>query len=337
MASQLRLAVDAMSGDHGLRSSISASLNALNQNSALHICLVGDEAAIRSALLASNYDSARLSICHSPDVVAMDDLPSKALRYKKQSSMYRALELLRDGNVAGVVSAGNTGALVAMGCIILDRLPGVRRPAICAPVPAKNGYTLMLDLGANIECDAEHLYQFAVMGAALSNALDGRDAPRLALLNVGAELIKGTSVVKEAAELISADSRLNYIGFAEGNDIFSEDIDVMVCDGFTGNVALKVCEGTANFIRGQLKETFMKSLYGRLAALVVKPVLNTFQKDINPERYNGAALLGLNGVVIKSHGGSSVKSFEAAIHQAARAVRGDLTQAIASQLHATES
>ncbi|CAA0118981.1 Phosphate acyltransferase [Zhongshania aliphaticivorans] len=326
-----------MSGDHGLRSSISASLNALNQNSALHISLVGDEAAIRSALASKNYDTSRVLICHSPDVVTMDDLPSKALRYKKKSSMYRALELLRDGDVAGVISAGNTGALVAMGCIILDRLPGVRRPAICAPVPAENGYTLMLDLGANIDCDAEQLYQFAVMGSALSSVLDGRDSPRLALLNVGAELIKGTSVVKEAAELISADSSLNYIGFAEGNDIFSEEIDVMVCDGFTGNVALKVCEGTANFIRGQLKATFMQSLYGKLAALLVKPVLNAFQKDINPERYNGAALLGLNGVVIKSHGGSSEESFEAAIHQAARAVHRDLTQAIASRLCRTES
>jgi glycerol-3-phosphate acyltransferase PlsX len=333
----LRLAVDAMSGDHGLRSSISATLNALNQNSALHISLVGDEPTIRSALAEKTYDSARLQICHSPDVVAMDELPSKALRYKKNSSMYRALELLRDGEVAGMISAGNTGALVAMGCIILDRLPGVRRPAICAPLPAENGFTLMLDLGANINCDAEQLYQFAVMGSSLSKALDGRESPRLALLNVGAELMKGTSIVKEAAELISANPHLNYIGFAEGNDIFSEHIDVMICDGFTGNVALKVCEGTANFIRGQLKAKFMQSLYGKLAALVVKPVLSAFQKEINPERYNGAALLGLNGVVIKSHGGSSAESFEAAIHQAARAVECNLTQLIATQINTIES
>jgi glycerol-3-phosphate acyltransferase PlsX len=333
----LRLAVDAMSGDLGLRSSISASLNALKQNSALHILLVGDEPAIQSALAESLYDPTRLQICHSPDVVTMDEIPSKTLRDKKNSSMYRALELLRDGNVAGVVSAGNTGALVAMSCIILKRLPGVRRPAICAPVPARNGYTFMLDLGANITCDSAQLYQFALMGSALSKALDGRESPRLALLNVGAELIKGTSVVKDAAELISTDPRLNYVGFAEGNDIFSEQIDVMVCDGFVGNVALKVCEGTANFIRDQLKAKFKQSLYGKLAGLVVKPVLSGFQQDINPERYNGAVLLGLNGVVIKSHGGSGVESFEAAIHQAARAVRSELTQLIAAQIDTTKS
>ncbi|MBW2939209.1 phosphate acyltransferase PlsX [Zhongshania aquimaris] len=333
----LRLAVDAMSGDHGLRSSLSATLNALNRNSALHVSLVGDEPAIVNALATKKYDPARLQIVHSTDVVTMDDIPSKALRYKKQSSMYRALELLRDGSVAGVVSAGNTGALVAMSCIILDRLPGVRRPAICAPVPAHNGVTYMLDLGANISCDAEQLYQFAVMGSALAKALDGRERPRLALLNVGAELIKGTSVVKEAAELISANPQLNYVGFAEGNDIFSEQIDVMICDGFTGNVALKVCEGTANFIRGQLKAKFVQSLYGKIAAVVVKPVLSAFAREINPDRYNGAALLGLNGVVIKSHGSSGAASFESAIHKAAKAVECHLPQLIATQINTTES
>ncbi|WP_269620866.1 phosphate acyltransferase PlsX [Zhongshania sp. BJYM1] len=333
----LRLAVDAMSGDHGLRSSISATLNTLNQNSALHISLVGDEPSILSALAGKNYDSSRLKVFHSPDVVTMDDVPSKALRYKKHSSMYRALELLRDGEVSGVVSAGNTGALVAMGCILLDRLPGVRRPAICARVPAIAGYTYMLDLGANISCDAEQLHQFAVMGSSLTRALDGRESPRVALLNVGAELIKGTSVVKEAAEIISADTSLNYVGFAEGNDIFSDRIDVIICDGFAGNVALKVCEGTADFIRGQLTARFNKNWYGKFAALVVMPVLSAFKRDINPDQYNGAALLGLNGVVIKSHGSSNVAGFESAIHQAEKAVKRDLTQLISAQINSRHS
>ncbi|CAA0089388.1 Phosphate acyltransferase [Zhongshania aliphaticivorans] len=321
-----------MSGDHGLRSSITATINALNQNSALHISLVGDEPSILLALAQKKYNPEQLQIHHSPDIVAMDEIPSKALRYKKQSSMYRVLEMLRDGHVSGVISAGNTGALVAMSCIVLKRLSGVSRPAICAPIPAQNGYTLMLDLGANISCDAAQLYQFAVMGASLSKALGASDTPRLALLNIGAELIKGPSVVKEAAELISADPRLNYVGFAEGNDIFSEQIDVVVCDGFTGNVALKVCEGTASFIRNQLKTKFEQSIYGRLSAILAMPVLKAFQGEINPDRYNGAALLGLNGVVIKSHGSSGVESFESAIHQAALAVSEGVTQSIGTQI-----
>lgn len=321
-----------MSGDHGLRSSIPASVNALNLNSALHIVLVGDEPTIELSLVGKKYDPQRLSIHHAPDVVTMDDKPSRALRNKKNSSMYCALELLRDGKVAAVVSAGNTGALVAMSCVVLERLPGIKRPAICAPVPAHGGHTYLLDLGASVECDAAQLYQFAVMGSALCRVLDRREAPRVALLNIGSELIKGTVAIREAADLIAADSGLNYQGFAEGGDIFSADVDVVVCDGFAGNVALKVCEGTAKFIASTLRARFKKTLYGILIGLLSRPIMAAFQRDINPERYNGAALLGLRGVVIKSHGGSGVESFESAIKQAARALSLDLQSQIEQQL-----
>jgi glycerol-3-phosphate acyltransferase PlsX len=328
----LRLAVDAMSGDHGLHSSIPASVNALNENSELHLVLVGDRIAIAAALAEFRYDSSRLSVHHAPDVVAMDDEPASTLRHKKNSSMYIALQLLRDGDVAGVVCAGNTGALVAMSCVLLERLPGIRRPAICAPIPAEGGYTLMLDLGANVECSAQQLHQFAVMGASLSKLIDDRVSPRVGLLNIGAELMKGTVEVREAAELLKADVSLNYIGYIEGGDIFSDHVDVVVCDGFTGNVALKVCEGTANFIGQQLTLSFKRTLYGLLAGVLVKPLLSAFQRQIDPERYNGAALLGLNGVVVKSHGGSGPASFQSAIRQAARAVRTKLPEQIAEQL-----
>ncbi len=331
----LRLAVDAMSGDHGLRSSIPATVNALNLNSALHILLVGDEPAITLALASEKFDSTRLSVHHAPDVVAMDDQPSRTLRSKKKSSMYIALELLRDGIVSAVVSAGNTGALVAMSCVVLTRLPGIKRPAICAPVPAVNGHTFLLDLGANVECDAQQLHHFAQMGSALCRVLDGSESPRVGLLNIGSELTKGTATIRDAAELISADSRLNYCGFIEGGDLFSADVDVVVCDGFAGNVALKVCEGTASFIASQLRARFKKNLYGMFVGLLARPVITAFQRDINPDRYNGAALLGLNGIVVKTHGSSGAQGFQSAIRQAARAVRNDLQAQIEKQLETT--
>tara|TARA_R110002167_G_scaffold115127_1_gene289168 strand:+ start:1459 stop:2460 length:1002 start_codon:yes stop_codon:yes gene_type:complete len=328
----LRLAVDAMSGDHGLRSSIPATVSALNLNSDLHILLVGDKPSITLALAGEKFDSSRLSVQHAPDVVAMDDQPSRTLRTRKSSSMYLALELLRDGQVSAVVSAGNTGALVAMSCVVLKRLPGIKRPAICAPVPALNGYTYLLDLGANIDCDAQQLHQFAQMGSALCRVLDGRAAPRLALLNIGSELTKGTAAVRDAAVRIAADAKLNYCGFVEGGDLFSADVDVVVCDGFAGNVALKVCEGTASFIASQLRARFKKTVYGMLVGFLARPIIAAFQRDINPDRYNGAALLGLNGVVIKAHGGSAALGFQSAIRQAASAVRYDLQAQIEKQL-----
>ncbi len=321
-----------MGGDFGLRSSIPASILALNENSALHITLVGNEPAVREALVGTDVDFSRLSIVHAPDVVAMDDKPSQALRGKRQSSMAIALELLRDGQVAAVLSAGNTGALVAMGCVIVQRLDGVRRPAICAPLPSDQHHTYMLDLGANVECSAEELRQFAVMGSALCASVDGVATPRVGLLNIGEELTKGTQLLKEAAALLRDDSRLNYIGFVEGGDIFGDRVDVVVCDGFAGNIALKVSEGAASYINRTLRKQLRESLWGRLAGLLLLPVLRRFQRRHDPRHYNGAVLLGLNGLVVKSHGSSDVAAYLAAIRQTTRALGQDLPKRIAEQL-----
>lgn len=328
----LRLAVDAMGGDFGLRSTIPASVLALNENSELHITLVGDEPAIRRTLAEVRTDFSRLSIVHAPDVVGMDDKPAAALRNKRQSSMALALELLRDGKVSAVLSAGNTGALVAMSCIIVQRLDGIRRPAICAPIPSDQHHTYMLDLGANVECTAQELSQYAVMGSALCCAVDGVAKPRVGLLNVGEELIKGTSLVQEAASLLADDQRLNYIGFIEGGDIFGDRADVVVCDGFAGNIALKVSEGTASFINRTLRSQLRETVLGRLCGLLLLPVLRRFQQRHDPRHYNGAVLLGLKGLVVKSHGSSDKHGFLAAIRKTAKAVGQDLPARIAEQL-----
>ncbi len=328
----LRLAVDAMGGDFGLRSTIPASILALNENSELHITLVGDEPAIRAALADSRAPLDRLSIVHAPDVVLMEDKPASALRTKRQSSMAIALELLRDGQVSAVLSAGNTGALVAMSCIIVQRMDGIRRPAICAPIPSDHHHTFMLDLGANVECSAEELRQYAVMGSALCSVVDGNAQPRVGLLNIGEELIKGTALMQDTAALLNEEPRLNYVGFVEGGDIFGSEVDVVVCDGFVGNIALKVSEGTASFINRTLRAQLRETLLGRLVGLLLLPVLKRFQKRHDPRHYNGAVLLGLKGVVVKSHGSSDEKGFLAAIQQAARAVGQDLPARIAEHL-----
>ncbi|NKI17318.1 phosphate acyltransferase PlsX [Spongiibacter sp. KMU-166] len=328
----LRLAVDAMGGDFGLRSTVPASVLALNENSDLHITLVGDRTAIAEALRSQSYDSSRLDILHAKDSVAMDEKPAVALRQKRESSMAIALGLLRDGDVSAVVSAGNTGALVAMGCIIVERMNNVRRPAMCAPIPSDNGHTYMLDLGANTECVARDLAQFAVMGSALARVIDGRAAPRVGVLNIGAELIKGTPVVREAGDLIAANPHLNYIGFVEGGDIFGDGVDVVVCDGFVGNVALKVSEGVASFIRRRLQAQLSASVMGAVLGMLLKPVLRRMQRANDPRRYNGAVLLGLKGLVVKGHGGSDVQSFLTTLRQAARAVSVDLSRQIAAEL-----
>lgn len=322
-----------MGGDFGLRTTVPASLKSLARSSDLHITLVGDRAAIDAELKRHRRaDTSRLAILHADDVVADDDKPSQILRAKRRSSMAVALEALRDGRVSAVVSAGNTGALMALSCMIVERLPGLRRPAICAPIPSISGHTYLLDLGANVDSDPATLYQFATMGQALSRVVDYLDSPRIALLNIGEEMIKGTRCVQDAAALIAGDPQLNYVGFIEGNGLFSNRADVVVCDGFVGNIALKVCEGTASFIGRQLRDRFQRGLYGRLAGLTVAPLFNAFYKKIDPRRYNGAALLGLQGVVVKSHGGAGVMGFSEAIGHAASSVRRDLPAMIADQL-----
>ncbi|WP_372758327.1 phosphate acyltransferase PlsX [Litorivivens sp.] len=326
------IAIDAMSGDHGLRSSLPAAAKAIAEIPHLKLTLLGQKQAILDECQRRSVDPALFTLIDTPDVIGMEESPAVVLRKKQDSSMWRAIELLRDGQVDGVVSAGNTGALVAISRFQLQCLPGIRRPAMCAPLPGEKGDTYMLDLGANVDCRPEELLQFAQMGSALVACLKGAAKPRVALLNIGEEAGKGTELVREAAALLEGEAGVNFTGYVEGFDLFTNRADVIVCDGFVGNVALKVCEGTASYIGRQLKNRFSDSWYGMLSGLFVQPLLKDFKNDINPDEYNGAALLGLNGVVVKSHGSSSKKSFYSAIRHAARAVEQELPRRIAEQL-----
>jgi glycerol-3-phosphate acyltransferase PlsX len=324
-----------MGGDHGLRSSLPAAVNSLQQFPHLHIVLVGAAESIRLELaahgLAFEQVSTRCTIVDAAEVVAADERPSSALRYKTRSSMRIALDRLAAREVDAVVSAGNTGALMAMGLVLLKTLPEIDRPAICAPIPTRGGSALLLDLGANVDCSAEQLYQFAAMGAALAG-VEGIANPRVALLNIGEEQGKGNEQVKRAAALLGAASQLNYRGFVEADKIFYDAADVVVCDGFTGNIALKVCEGTAAFIADKIRGGFLRTTATRLRGLLAKPVLQTLYAELDPQRYNGACLLGLRGVVVKSHGNSSVVGFQRAIGQAIAAVEQNLLDSIAQRL-----
>ncbi|MGD2055053.1 MAG: phosphate acyltransferase PlsX, partial [Gammaproteobacteria bacterium] len=256
--------------------------------------------------------SDHLTIQHASEVVEMHDEPALAMRKKKDSSMRVAINLVHEGRADAAVSAGNTGALMATAKFVLKTLPGIDRPAICTTIPSKDGHTHMLDLGANVDCTAEHLFQFAVMGSVLTEAIDNIDRPRVGLLNIGSEAMKGNAQVKAADEYL-ADAPLNYIGFVEGDDIYSDKVDVVVCDGFVGNISLKTAEGVARLISYYMKEEFKQGLYNKLAGLIALPVLKAFRKRIDPRAYNGASLLGLKGTVIKSHGGADVNAYANAI------------------------
>jgi glycerol-3-phosphate acyltransferase PlsX len=325
MRRTVTLAIDAMGGDYGLPVTVPAALAALTTHPALCLLMVGQEGVLAAALAtAPPALRERITLVPASEVVGMDELPSKALRNKKDSSLRVAVNLVKDGRAAGAVSAGNTGALMATAKFVLKTLPGIDRPAICAPMPAVSGRPYMLDLGANAECNAEQLYQFALMGSALVTALHGVERPRVALLNIGAEEIKGSESIKAAAARLSA-SRLHYTGYVEGDGIFRGEADVVVCDGFVGNVALKTGEGVAKLIRDFMKTEFLATPLSKLAAVIAKPVLTRLAARIDPRNYNGAALLGLNGLVIKSHGGADTPSFANAIAVALHAVEHDLT------------
>lgn len=316
MSKTLTLALDAMGGDHGMAVVVPAALNALRAHEALELILVGHEPALREALKAAGAeDLPRLMVRHATEVVGMDEAPAQALRTKKDSSMRVAVNLVKEGIADACVSAGNTGALMATARYVLKTMPGIDRPAISTAIPSLHGRTHMLDLGANIDCTAEHLYQFAVMGSVLASAIEGIDGPKVGLLNIGEEEIKGNDQVREAARLLSA-SPLNFIGFVEGDDIYCGDVDVVVCDGFVGNVALKTSEGVARMLAQELRAEFMRSPFTKLAGLIARPVINAFRRRYDPRRYNGASLLGLQGIVIKSHGGADVLAFENAIRVA---------------------
>ena len=327
----ITIALDAMGGDHGPSVVVPAALRALERHPHLRLTLVGDRAVLEGHLPAGDKGLERLTIHHASQTVGMDEPPAQALRMKKDSSMRVAINLVRDGAVSACVSAGNTGALMATSRYVLKTLPGIDRPAIITAIPALQGHTHMLDLGANVDCSADHLAQFAAMGAILATAVDNIEHPRVGLLNVGAEQIKGNDQVKEAARLL-ASSDLNYIGYVEGNDISGDRADVIVCDGFVGNVALKTTEGVAKIISHYLRQEFRRTWLNRLIGVLALPILNKLKKRIDPRRYNGASLLGLQGIVIKSHGGADAVAFANAIDIAVIEVAKDVPHRIDQHL-----
>ena len=336
MSHDISIALDAMGGDAGLDMVVPAAITALNDHPDVGIILVGDETQLAAAVAAAGAaDNQRLIIHHASQKVEMDELASSALRNKKDSSMRVALNLVKNGGADACVSAGNTGALMATSRFVLKMLPGIDRPAICTSLPSMTGHTWMLDLGANVDCDTEHLFQFALMGSVLAGAVDGNQEPRVGLLNIGEEEIKGNEQVKEAAQLLTA-TIPNYAGFAEGDDIYKGNFDVIVCDGFVGNVSLKTSEGVAKMIADFIKQEFSRNIFTRLAGLCAMPVLKAFKKRIDPRRYNGASLLGLRGIVIKSHGSADALAFANAIKVAILEVRENVPERITSQLRTYE-
>ncbi len=332
MTDRITIALDVMGGDHGADVVLPAALRALSRHDELELLLVGDRETIEAGLRRlRTADNPRISIQHASQRVEMDEAASHALRFKKDSSMRVALNMVKEGRAQACVSAGNTGALMATARYVLKTLPGIDRPAICTSLPTMSGHTWMLDLGANVDSSPEHLFQFGLMGSVLARAVDGNENPRVGLLNIGEEEIKGNETVKEAAALLASGS-MNYIGFIEGNDVYGGNVDVAVCDGFVGNIALKTSEGVARMILHFIKQSFNRNLLTRLAALFALPVLKAFRRQIDPRRYNGASLLGLRGTVIKSHGSADALAFANAIEVAAVVVRQQVPERISSQL-----
>jgi glycerol-3-phosphate acyltransferase PlsX len=332
MTASITLAIDTMSGDHGHRIAVEASLRALETHPQLSLILVGDDSLLRKAL-GGQRRNPRIEIRHASEVVAMDEPVSKKVLKNKNTSMHVAISLVKTGEARAAVSAGNTGVLMAIGYMLLDLLPGIDRPAIISPLPAIGGSTHVLDLGANAECSAEQLYQFAVMGAALVTAVRGIERPRVALLNIGEEEIKGNDVIKRAAALIAVSS-LNYVGFIEGDGIFLHPADVVVCDGFVGNVALKAGEGVAKLMGHFMREEFTRNASTKLVGLIARSVLRALAKRMDPRSYNGASFLGLTGTVVKSHGGADALAFANAISVAVREVENDVPAKIAQLIAA---
>ena len=326
-----------MGGDHGPHVTVPAVLEFQRRHEDVDVVLVGLRDAIEAELSARRAATGpRLRVHHASEVVAMDEPPAGALRYKKDSSMRVVADLVKKGEAHACVSAGNTGALMAVSRFVLKTLPGIDRPALATVVPNMRGaHTYMLDFGANVDCSAEHLLQFGIMGAMLVAAVEHKDRPSVGLLNIGAEDIKGNDAVKQAAELLR-NSGLNFFGNVEGDDIYKGTTDVVVCDGFVGNVALKASEGVARMMAAALRQEFTRSPLRRLAALAALPVLSAFRRRMDPGRYNGASLLGLRGIVIKSHGSADAFAFRQALWRAVEEVRNNVLQRITqrmAQLH----
>jgi glycerol-3-phosphate acyltransferase PlsX len=312
------IALDAMGGDYGPEVVVPAAIEALNKHPNVELILVGQETSIRPLLKAhSKQDDKRLLVHHASEVVEMSDSPASALRGKKDSSMRIALDLVKERKALACVSAGNTGALMALARHVLRMIPGIDRPAIVTAFPTHRGKEVrLLDLGANVDSTPENLYQFAIMGTILSAAVNDLESPRVGLLNIGEEDIKGNELVKKAAELLSNNKAINYVGYVEGDKLFEDVADVVVCDGFVGNVTLKTIEGAVKLIYELAREEIYRNIFTKLLVAPAKPILKRMVKRLDPESHNGATLLGLDGIVVKSHGSASARGFAHAIEEA---------------------
>lgn len=335
MDRKITISIDAMGGDHGIHSTLPGALLALKKHPLLEVILVGNETLIHKALhRLKSATHPRVRVQHASEVVEMDESPAFALRNKKDSSMRVAINLVKEGTANACVSSGNTGALMATSRFVLKMLPGIDRPAIIYGMPGLNPETgetaisHMLDLGANVDCTVDHLFQFALMGSVRTTFVDHIKKPRVALLNIGEEEMKGLEVIKETAKRLAACPDINYIGFVEGNDIFWNKADVIVCDGFVGNVSLKTMEGVAKLISRVVKDAFRSNLLSKILALFAYPVLRKIKNKMDPRRYNGASFLGLKGIVVKSHGGADALAFSTAIDAAIEEVAEDIPRRI---------
>jgi glycerol-3-phosphate acyltransferase PlsX len=321
-----------MGGDHGPDIIIPAAVSALKRHPNVKLILVGDEEVLKAKLQTHQLENeTRLEIHHASQQVAMDESPALALRGKKDSSMRVAINLVKEGAAAACVSAGNTGALMATAKFVLKTLRGIDRPAIISALPTTRGHTYMLDLGGNVDSSAEQLVQFAIMGSVLAKSIEGRKNPSIGLLNIGSEDIKGNEQVKKAASLLN-ETDLNYAGFVEGDGLYRGEVDVVVCDGFVGNIALKSSEGVVHMMKHYLRESFTRNIFTKLIGLIASPVLKHFSNQLDPRAYNGANFIGLNGIVIKSHGGADEVAFANAIHIAILEAELDVPKNISEHL-----
>lgn len=332
----LKIAIDAMGGDYGTSVTVPAALHVLAKHPNLQLLLVGDSEEIKAKLAScqSKHTENSLQVIHTSEVVGMDESPAKALRYKKDSSLRVAIDLVKEGRAHACVSAGNTGALMATAHYVLKTLPGIDRPAIISTLPTlqPNKNVSVLDLGANADATPEHLYQFAIMGTILAQAHYNIVRPKVALLNIGVEEIKGNELVKAADQLFLSSNLFDYLGYLEADNIFSGRADVVVCDGFVGNIALKAMEGTIKLIKHYAKKAFTRNLLNKCSAFIALPALKCLAKEIDPGRHNGASLIGLKGIVIKSHGGAEKMAFANAILEAILEVEKDVPKKIGEKV-----
>ncbi len=331
----LTIALDVMGGDQGPHVTIDAALMAVNHLPHLHLILCGDSSVIAEQLEKQHFSAhPQITFVHTSQVVEMDDKPAHVIRHKKDSSMRRAIELVKEGKAQACVSSGNTGALFGTAHVLLKTIPGVERPALISALPThdpdKNVF--LLDLGANVFCDSNVLYQFGLMGSVLAGEVDNIENPRVALLNMGEEDIKGSDTIKQAALQLKENPDVNYVGFVEGNDIFNDKADVIVCDGFVGNVALKTCEGVARMVATKLQQNLESSFFRRILSKILTLPVKKLYKSMNPDQYNGASLIGLRGIVVKSHGNANSLAIFAALMEAVKEVERQVPDKIQHKL-----